>query len=194
MKMHLTVDDIPKSWVSLLKEIQEHDPKAIIGGGCLRDLDHQLHYDGVPFEGEATIKDIDIFVSDGTILPQWTIHQITFSDPESAEHDSTISGQAHFRTGDIEYPINILYCKKDVIPAMRFSHFDFGLCQIAFDGSRIFVTDAYLTDRSEKTFTLLRASSSEAYQNSLDRFHRFQQRYRYYTLVNKFIDAPPTIK
>ena len=46
--------DIPKSWRSVLSEIQKHCPSAVIAGGALRDLYH-----------EVQVKDLDIFIEAG---------------------------------------------------------------------------------------------------------------------------------
>lgn len=192
----IVVNDIPLEWRSLLHTIQQIDPKAIIGGGCLRDLDreHQLRELTIKRDWDRIAippKDIDVFIHE---VPYQLITVTedrygeftsdSVSGEESAKADSTIIEQRLWEIKGLP-PINILRCSSDIVPVERFARFDFGLCQIIFDGQRLLFTDAYLTDRHDKTFTLLRYTNDFAHANSLERFARFQagQEYSGHSLV-----------
>lgn len=169
--------EIPKQVQQLLKQIQTVTPEAILAGGYLRDLDHKVQP-----------KDIDIFVSAIHSLfelqrlcdvADWRYNEVT----ESAECDDTISNQIHWTVEGIEQEVNVLACARDIIPVERFSRFDFGLCQIMFDGAVLITTPAYQLDKINKTFTLMRYTNSKAHENSIQRFVRFKWRYPEHKLI-----------
>lgn len=191
----IEASDIPQEWRILLHLLQKVDSKAIIGGGCLRDLDRRDQVQRLSRylapQAIITPKDIDIFVStslgefDPIVRAQYGdfIHE-TVSGEESAKADSSIESQLLWELPGLP-KINILKCHSDIIPVERFARFDFGLCQIIYDGHRILLTDAYLKDKADKTFTLLRYTNSFAHENSLERYERFVARPEYsgYTLI-----------
>lgn len=182
----ITTQDIPVEWRDLLYQVQTVDPKAIIGGGCLRDLDRERQLNelaGTPVH--ITPKDIDVFVHDQLYEIRHVLtatygrfESETVTAEESAAADTTVAEQQHWNIPRLPQ-INILRCDFAILPIERFARFDYGLCQVIFDGQRLMFTDAYMTDREDKTFTLLRYTNGFAHKNSLERFERFQSRPEY---------------
>lgn len=178
--------DIPSKVVDMLNAIRDSAPEAIIAGGYLRDLDHGIQP-----------RDIDVFVPFNADLYNARMHLgatgILGDDCDQYEGDDTISMQQHWNLmatpSAIPLEVNILFCQKDIQPLQRLSRFDFGLCQIAFDSHRIIMTDGYLTDKENRTFTLQRFTGYNAHQNSLARFERLTKRYKSY-----YLRVPPHIR
>jgi hypothetical protein len=178
----ITISDIPEEVKSLLSKVQEFSrDEAILAGGYLRDLDHGVEP-----------KDIDIFVPADwdrreffDFLQAYLITPTNFGFKESAENDDTILEQIIFEDSDVfpGLPINILVCKSAIKPADRFERFDYGLCQIMYDGEDLLRSAAYMKDKANGTFTLMRYTGPEAHENSLQRFKRFKARYPNHRLV-----------
>lgn len=150
--------NIPKEWRDFLALVQQVDPFAILAGGALRDLDH-----GRP------VKDLDIFVQPGfnhaafeKLLPPgsyWPV--MRRADYASLVDVQSIWGSYVMRDSAPEefaetYPVQIIELNRLMPYWEVISRLDFGLCQIGFDGTAVFNTVAYKTDRDNKTFTLVR--------------------------------------
>ena len=69
--------------------------------------------------------------------------------------------------------INLIYCRAPyILPFIE--DFDFGICQIAFDGQEIITSQAFLWDVKHSVFTLRHGLS---YEKSKERYERISQRY-----------------
>jgi hypothetical protein len=160
----ITVQDIPRPVLKLFHDIQKTEPRALLAGGYLRDLDNGK----VP-------KDIDIFVPyDYSHNLDLLLGLDTSLSKDDYEGDDTISAQFLCIIAGIDLPVNVLVCLRDVDPKERLERFDWGICQIAFDGRDLYATHAYMRDKMAKTFTLCRYTNYDQLQNSLNRFERLQ--------------------
>lgn len=146
---------IPIEWTNLLIKFQQTDPSAMIAGGALRDLSL----------GRAP-KDLDIF----------TIHTPDVENLGSSEMDyegmQYVEAVVTFTT-DLDIPINIIIHTPISNQAMLES-FDFGLCQIGYNGKEIIKTPAYDWDLKYGVFTM---RHTDRYSRSIKRYARWLDRY-----------------
>lgn len=172
MKNLITEDDIPAHVRELFSSIKGVADSAVLAGGYLRDLDN----------GRQP-KDIDIFVSleqVGAVLAKMEELGFIGGDvDESADGDISVVDQYSFETDKINIePVNIIVAKHCTItPYERFQRFDFGICQIAYDGLSIIVTDNYTTDKENKEFRVCRNPEGK-FHLFLERYLRIGQRYQ----------------
>lgn len=165
---------IPERWKALLSHIQRYAPGAIIGGGLLRDLDN----------GRQP-KDVDIFIPAGTDMDE--VRDIVVRThprclynigAEYHECDETITDTFQYATeDDDDLPVGLIVVASSITPAERFKRFDFGLCQIIFNGERVIKTADYHCDKLNQTLTLTRADNEEQFNRSLDRYKRLSTKY-----------------
>jgi hypothetical protein len=173
------IEDIPQSWRDLLAAIRAVAPSAVLAGGALRDRDN-----GRP------VKDLDIFVegegSDDLMDVREKLIERGFecSFPNSDEMYPIAQGEV-VGFFDVSHPtlrpagaaanvqlIVVRWSTEDIM-----SRFDFGICQIAFDGTAVERTAHYLQDQEERTFTIVRERRDEALEASVERFARLSPKY-----------------
>lgn len=177
----LTVSKIPTSWVAALRKIQVQFPEAVIAGGALRDLDN-----GRP------VKDVDVFVYhretarhdliEALDLVGMLIVPETVGDyiPSMAD----VVSVTEFGPIDLNDPYSPNLSVITMEPGTDIlRRIDFGLCQIATDGSTIQETYAYVQDQWAKTFTMTRADNQAQYDRSIERFNRLSVKYSGFRLV-----------
>lgn len=182
----ITAEQIPQAWRQVLHVVQEVNPAAIIAGGALRDLDNECARD---------IKDLDIFAYESAkrdIQRKLTANGYTqtYCYQPSASEDTGlfIDGNDSFEgiiggRGDDVLDINLIYVKNPIEPADYMKQFDFGICQIMFDGRQVLATRAYFHDKAFETFTLLRANSTRQFMDSMNRFNRLRKKYKDWTMT-----------
>lgn len=145
---------IPHVLDEILSEYKSRDKNAIIAGGCIRDLRF-----GVPF------KDIDIFTTKPSPI------EIVAPPEMDYEGMQYVIGVREYTYDG--YKINEIIIEPiDKIKLLE--SFDWGLCQICYDGNTITTTQAFLWDEKHGTITLRQLSR---YSRSLKRYARFSQRY-----------------
>lgn len=149
--------NIPQEWRDFLALVQQVDPFAILAGGALRDLDH-----GRP------VKDLDIFVQPGfnhaafeKLLPPgsyWPV--MRRADYASLVDVQSIWGSYVELARPLEFaeylPAQIIELNRPMSTFEIIGRLDFGLCQIGFDGTTLVRSPVYMTDSTNKTFTLVR--------------------------------------
>ena len=169
---------IPDSWVALLKQLQKTDPSAVIAGGAIRDLICM----------RRPIKDIDFFVKKpNAIFDQW-ISEL------SPNHNEYQGSNPYVR--DILYypnaaplPINVVVGEGYESTYQLIETFDFGLCQVAFDGRRIIKSWAFDWDHRRYQMTMRPGPrQTNRVQTSMARFERWKEKYPDFTLA---IEEPP---
>lgn len=173
----ITIEDVPAEWLGVLSRVQAFSPTAIIGGGCLRDLDN-----GKP------IKDIDIFLDyEGDMLDVTSALEDTHPfidmvlDGDYGPLGQGVTGMVEVRA-EYGLPINLIFvtpgtCSFDAQAA----RFDFGICQIACDGDHIRATPAYAFDKQEQSFTLY-VREGDKVERSMRRWERLRSKYEGWTL------------
>lgn len=179
---------IPEAWIDTLSAIQaELDPEAVIAGGAIRDLDN-----------DKEIKDVDIFLSSSvSIAKVKKLLKSSFDEwTDTPEYNFTKEGTLPVRKGRHlkgscvgtskggVLPVNLIVVGDDYTPTSRVvDGFDFGLCQIWYDGKDIRATMNYQIDKERSQFTLVHCEGPERFQRSLIRYQRLVQKYVDFPLV-----------
>lgn len=160
---------IPREWLSYLQEIRRYCPSAIIAGGALRDL-----YCG------KEVKDIDFFaLPPSDVLPlEWSGSDM---DYEGMKYVVAVLTR---RKDDVMQNL-ILYDAAESVNELL-SSFDFGICQIGFDGFNTLVTSAFLWDFKHGVFTM---RHTDRIDRSKLRYERINQRYGWPLIVEEKVDA-----
>ena len=171
------VIEIPESWKTQLLEIKKTFPNAVIAGGCMRDW--------FIFRTRG-IKDIDIF------LPMTTDKEITdYLNQGEIQIRSKTKNYGNLSNDDInavfstsikidELPVEFIAV--DVTLDRVLERFDFGICQIMYDGDKISYTEQFLEDINKCQFTLVRADNQDQFDRSKRRFTRLtENKYPGYT-------------
>lgn len=166
----LTVNDIPQEWKDLLAEIQATGARAVIAGGCLRDLDN----------GVAP-KDIDIFIEAGDDEEAANLNEVLGGKnidnpekqwyPESMREVILVSGSKK----DAGLPVEFIFVNWQVSNIL--ARFDYGFCRLAFDGKDVTWDEQYDQDKANKVMTLMRCESEGALASSVRRFARWRDKY-----------------
>jgi hypothetical protein len=142
-------DDIPLHWRKLLDHVQKDDPKAILAGGCLRDT-------------------WDVY--DSCYIRAKRIGESGLREYKGSMNSIRAVDEGKWNGEDV----NVVECKPWPSPAEMLEEFDFGICQIAFDGKEIITTPAFHWDYKHGLFTMVHG---RRYEKSKERFERINQRY-----------------
>lgn len=161
--------------------IRQHAPEAFLAGGALRDLDNG-----------KVIKDLDVFLSadadmDAIMFAMLDHGYATVGTDLSLSEEYGSLGVGV--TGILELlnidsgkpPLNFIRVEEPTVTG-QINRFDFGICQIAYDGERVMKTPAYLLDKASKTFTITR--HDDGIDRALRRWERLRQKYVNWQLVN----------
>lgn len=181
---------LPPSFYAAVRMAQRVAPDAILAGGALRD-----------FINGAPIKDLDIFVgpcSEGvtnllenlngtygvegkTTVPYFIAERMNKQDVHAC-YEHIIMGA---------WVVNTVVLSRPMTIAEKLNRFDFGICQVGFDGTDVWATPAFHQDRMNQTFTLVRCDSERDYRRSMARFDRLVQKYPDWQLVLTGVKANP---
>lgn len=166
----LTKDDVPVAWRGCLKELQQFWPEAVLAGGALRDRDNKVKP-----------KDLDFFLPSHSGLVEDvagvfnTLKQAGWDAKRADAHNYARPGL--IGVVDVKYPgcppVQIVVGKWNTATIEQ--EFDFGICQIVFDGREIRRTHEYRSDQIRRTFTYL--GLPDDISRSVDRFARIKPRY-----------------
>lgn len=169
--------DVPPAWQAALAAIQTVDPDAVIGGGCLRDLDNCRE-----------VKDIDIFVEGDKAAHLFEL-QKRLQDLAGVDYVGDIDDSTMYPIGDgndvvgffeiefdaVDQPIQMIVVKWPTVKIC--DRFDFGICRIAFDGQKLTRTPEYEQDKRDQVFKLRRSRTDEEMVASVHRFARLTRKY-----------------
>jgi hypothetical protein len=177
----MTPDDIPLVWRNCLSQFQQSDPTAILAGGSLRDA-----YCG------KIHKDLDFFLTDD-IHPSKIVddyfpavygvsarrmkHLPLFPREISTARDAYRNVKYVKSVYELSWHdlnINVIVCEKYPSITEFLESFDFGICQIAYDGKQVICTNAFYWDFKYKLFTMMHGTS---FEKSKERFARISKRY-----------------
>lgn len=167
-------------WAALLGELQFFDPDLHIAGGALRDLRCQ-----------RPIKDVDIFMEYGNVsrhvkvkdkLRAMGYHMVAQFGEDYFTHAPNTKVVDYWQR-DEELPVNVIFQKNRFSLDEQLKRFDFGICQIGFNGVQVVSTDFFLQDMSEEKFTLRSCENSDQYYSSLQRYERLKEKYEEWPLV-----------
>ena len=163
--------NIPEAWLNMLVRIQLDDRDAIIAGGCIRDL----YLGRVP-------KDVDIFT---TAVPEWIEPQPSDMNYEGMKY---VEAVVMHKCGPDTF--NVIVTKPvDKMDLLR--SFDFGICQIGFDGRQVYMTQEFLWDVKYSKFTLRHI---DRYQRSINRYSRISARYAGWEIAIPELDNANALK
>lgn len=146
--------DIPDQWHNTLVKFQEVDPLAMIAGGALRDLS----LGRLP-------KDLDIFTR---VLPlqDWETSDIDYEGMKYVEAVVTYAS-------GLDIPVNVIL-HEPCSPQEMLESFDFGICQIGYNGKEMLFTPAYNWDMKYGVMTM---RHTDRYPRSIKRYARWLDRY-----------------
>lgn len=168
--------EIPAKWKAIMSLAQEIEPRAVLAGGALRDLDN-----GKP------VKDLDIFVPSHSeaVFHQtvyafskvWDAPTVPYESFESymTWHDR-LMGVAEWELLGVPVQIIGLYLA-DVMwsPDGVINRVDMGICQIAWDGESFYKTPAYDVDKQTQTFTIVKRQTPNQLLRSVQRYLRLTE-------------------
>jgi hypothetical protein len=172
---------IPAKWQAVLSKVQIHFPSAVIAGGALRDLWHN-----------QTPKDVDIFIPVDEPEDNLYVDQMADLDPMYELIAASIYGQeqvpATRQNGLREifaiYRLNIdgivyelIFIQADDAPVHTV--FDINICQAAYDGQEVVLTDEFLRGVNEK---VLRVCNVNRKDRQTKRLMRVAEKYPEYTV------------
>lgn len=82
-----------------------------------------------------------------------------------------------------DLPAQIIVMQPGMSPLKRIETFDFGFCQVAYDGEKILFTDHFSKDYLDKTISLVYCENQHEWERSMIRFARISQKYPEFRLV-----------
>lgn len=166
----LKKNDIPPAWRSCLTGLQQFWPDAVLAGGALRDRDNGVKPKDLDFFIPAHRGGMEDVADVYNVLKKagWEVNK---ADAYDYARPGVI-GLVEIKHVGCP-PIQLVVGKWDT--AKIEEHFDFGICQIVFDGREVRQTLAYRADQIRKCFTYL--GRAEDIGRSVDRFARIKPRY-----------------
>ena len=147
--------DVPNKIKNILADIQNNlrgKGFAVLAGGALRDL-----------VCGKTINDLDIFIRCEE-LNSHEIVSIFGAQPVRKnlefigyleERGETSRISRSYITYSQGYEVNLVFMPKDFTVMSLIEDFDFGICQIAFDGNELYYTSEFEKDINNKTLTVI---------------------------------------
>lgn len=166
----LDLSTMPMAWRRVLAAVQQSYPSAVIAGGCLRDKDLGVRP-----------KDIDIFIevpngrgrkpsefNDEMAAAGWPT-EIAYA--ESYENKRGLLAVLRTTFPGCS-PIELIFMEK-----VELAEFDFGICQIKFDGQTVTRTADYHRDKRARVFRLVPDVSDESFLRSINRWASLKERY-----------------
>ena len=174
---------IPYEWRTIFDRVFQIDSHAVVAGGAIRDLDHNI-----------PIRDLDIFIRDKfsyEVTEKFNKKSAwTFSEVKK-ETDPKYKHIVKSLTVNINKTIVNLVFLDNKNPEVYWKHFDYGLCQIMFDGSSVWYSDNYIKDRDRKTLTICgQIDNREQFGRTLERYEKLKQKYRYPLCIDPYLDIP----
>lgn len=184
---------IPYEWKATLDYIREHCPEAVIGGGCLRDLDNGRE-----------IKDIDIFVSGSRMQHLEDLHKklthdgacevsdIDYDQVYPVGEGNDVVGHFEVEFEDITEPVQIIMVNFDCSKIT--DRFDYGICRISYDGQNVYRSPDYEADKRDQVFRLCLQRCGQGLASSVHRYARLVRKYEGWRFVpyDTFNDVCPT--
>jgi hypothetical protein len=165
---------IPLDIQAILELIQKNCQFAVLAGGYLRDS----YYRKSP-------KDLDIFIGVKEPIAVHNINsaltnilvnngwatEVDSSDNFEYEKEKQILHVSNFTKKNI-LPLQLIFSEKYTDLESVLKTFDFGFCQIGYDGKTVLVTDHFWKDAVNSTATLIRQTN-----NYRPRKERFMKKY-----------------
>ena len=168
-------------------------PEAVIAGGAIRDLYHNV-----------AVKDVDIFlpyrpdrltdalnaVYDGgwrrtlgaeeAAYTEWITELYEVHEPMEVRDFPSCD---LVKAPPAQFQVIMMNDQFEFSPMNVLRRMDFGMCQIAFDSDGYQWTYEFMKDYINNSFTVCRSDNTAMFNRSLERFRRFQEKYPSYKLV-----------
>ena len=164
--------------------------QAIIAGGYFRDLYNGLEYNDVDIyiRGDYGDYDADFWkdffkLKTDDFRSMDSIKTLSETDEEyDVEHNAQIITVFGMVMNEIQYNLIIIDC--DPIQYVH-DRFDFGICKVYCDGTKIRFTEAFMADVNNKTLTFSANDFSTANFNHAMHIHltKLKQKYPDHTVV-----------
>lgn len=156
-------------------------PGACIAGGFVRDV-----ICGKP------VKDIDIFIPNEPVQTERFETAVLFYNFKKLNGVEYMSQNEVQRVWDIDpmnsHPTQVIELAPGLTLAERVQVHDFGFCQCWFDENGLHVTEAFIRDYQNKTYTLMYCEDMKQYIRSRKRAERLGNKYNDWTFVDLFKD------
>lgn len=174
--------NIPLNWKAALATVQQFATEAVIGGGCLRDLDN-----------DRPVGDIDIFVFGTSSSDLYHLRQrlIEDADLDCDEIDpdkmypvgdgNDVVGHFEIDFDGITEPVQIIMVNFEC--SVITHRFDYGICRISFDGTTLYRSPDYEADKRDKVFRLCLERCERGLAASVHRFARLTRKYEGWRFV-----------
>lgn len=175
--------------ITFLGKLHEAGVKsAIIAGGAVRD-----EIFGKP------VKDIDFFVSSEDFVDVKKIQEnlgkkvtrLTCTGYASIPDVGSVY-DIEWKTGEL--PMQIIVMEDGMTPEQRINTFDFGFCQVGYNGKEIIASEHFTTDYESRTISLVYCENQHEHTRSMARYDRLSQKYPEFTLVAKGLSDYPIRK
>lgn len=144
--------EIPPQWASLLRGIRRVVPSAVLAGGALRDLDN-----------DRPVKDLDIFViaendrdAEGVTNLLREAGYPVCNDPGDITAYPEDQNLEVVRVAHLEGREDVQFIFVNWDTSRIVERFDYGICQITFDGTALYRSPAYEEDKRDQVFRLRR--------------------------------------
>ncbi len=157
-------------------------PEAIVAGGALRDYRTGREHE---------VKDIDVFIEDKPLylnqlnnaFAGWS-HKLAVPErvAQYMQFEGVVCVQEYVSPTNA-VPVQVIVMNRSVEPQSTIERHDFGACQVAFDGTRWYATEAFEKDLTDKTFTLVRCRDEKDRKRSLKRWERLSNKFTDWRLV-----------
>jgi|SRR5687768_8466652 len=85
-----------------------------------------------------------------------------------------------------ELPVQIIVIENGMTPRERLDTFDFGFCQVGYDGKEVVYTDHFLRDFQNETVTLVFCENEKEFKRSMKRYDRLKDKFPELTMINTF--------
>ena len=197
--------DIPAEWRQVLRTFQDKGAKeAVIAGGALRDLFNH-----------KPVKDVDIFIrtqgsqkKNRQMLEEAfrsTRLEITYQQsgndyfsgerfpaPKAKNNGRNVAESWTIIAGRDKTEYNIIFVPELVSPLKLIESFDFGLCQIGYDGKIIFSTNRYNDDVRDKRICFALTDVNDTSAEHLQRIIKKYPDWKLCAESKKILSTPDT--
>jgi hypothetical protein len=168
----MNIPEIPARWLEILRAVKSKYPGALLGGGCLRDL--VLGYEP---------KDLDIFIPCDAEpgYPGLYAAGMEYFAPVLNGYGTGIADVYEvFNTTvrDLPQPIQLVFLRHPTLSFEDlFTRFDFRICQIATNGTKVQWSDGFAEDVHAKRFMIDPNCPQDKLERSYRRLCKFQEKY-----------------
>lgn len=175
----MIIYSIPQEWVDMLVLVQDELPSAVIAGGALRDLWHDKPIKDVDIFIPMKAEDVDLDAIERKVLSIHPYAELILTSMYGQRGDIATPGFRNIFTiwrMKVQGIIYELIFIEDMGERM-IDVFDISICQIAFDGHELHITDEFY--RSVKD-GVIRVCNTNRADRQVKRLKRVMDKYPEY--------------